>query len=95
MSTHRHVPEPDELIPSPKPSWAPAFLALGVTGVVCGVFAAGFMFPPYIYMLVGAILVLGAVRGLARGAVRDFYRLPRRQRVRSAALPIEPISLDD
>jgi len=42
MSEHRHIPEPGELIYMPKPSWAPAFFALGALGLVCGIYAAGF-----------------------------------------------------
>ena len=45
MSEHRHIPEPGELVYTPRPSWAPAFLALGAAGLVCGIFAAGFIFP--------------------------------------------------
>jgi hypothetical protein len=92
MSEHRHVPEPGEMVHTPKPSWAPAFFALGVLGLVCGVYAAGFVFPPVVYAIVGAILVLGAFRSLVRGAVRDYFRLPRRQKARGAALPVETIT---
>jgi hypothetical protein len=95
VSDHREIPEPGELTFSPKASWAPAFIALGATGLVCGIFAAGFIFPPFVYAVVGAILVLAAFRTLVRGAIRDYFRLPRRQPARSAALPIEPIRLDD
>jgi hypothetical protein len=95
VSEHRRVPEPGELAFAPKPSWAPAFIAVGATGLVCGIFAAGFIFPPFVYAVVGAIFVLAAFRTLVRGAIRDYFRLPRRQQARSAALPIEPIKLDD
>jgi len=95
VSEHREIPEPGELIFTPKPSWAPAFIALGATGLVCGIFAAGFIFPPFVYAVVGAIFVLAAFRTLVRGAIRDYFRLPRRQHSRSAALPIEPIKLED
>jgi hypothetical protein len=91
MSEHRQVPEPGELIYRPKPSWAPVFFALGATGLVAGTYAAGFIFPPLAYAVVGAIFILGAFRNLVRGAIRGFYGLPRRQRVRSAALPVETI----
>ena len=77
---------------APKPSWAPAFFALGIAGLVCGTFAAGFIFPPFVYAIVGAVLALAAFRGLVRGAVRDYFRLPRRQKIRGAALPVETIS---
>jgi hypothetical protein len=92
MAEHRQVPEPGETIYSPQPSWAPIFFVLGVLGLVCGTFAAGFMFPPYVWALVGAIVLLGAFRSIVRGAVRDYYRLPRRQETRGAALPVETIS---
>ncbi|HET7120470.1 MAG TPA: hypothetical protein VFI17_04360 [Solirubrobacterales bacterium] len=92
MAEHRHVPEPGETIYASRPSWAPIFLAAGAVGLVCGIFAAGFIFAPFIYAILGAILVLLAFRVIVRGSVRDYYRLPRRQEVRSAALPIETIS---
>lgn len=92
MAEHRHVPEPGETIYTPRPSWAPAFFALGAVGLVCGIFAGGFIFSPFIYMIIGAIVILAAFRGLVRGSVRDYYRLPRRQETRGAALPVETIS---
>jgi uncharacterized membrane protein len=93
MSEHRHIPEPGEMIYMPKPSWAPAFFALGILGLVGGVYAAGFIFPPVVYAVVGAVLAIAAFRNMARGAVRDFFSLPRKQHVRSAALPVEKITL--
>ena len=92
MSEHRHVPEPGELVYLPKPSWAPAFFAFGVLGLVAGTYAAGFIFSPYIYAIVGAVLVLAAFRSLVRGAIRSYYGLPRKQKVRGGALPVETIS---
>jgi hypothetical protein len=93
MSEHRQIPEPGELIYLPRPSWAPFFIGLGAVGLVCGIFAAGFIFPPFVYAVAGAIFVLAAFRSLVRGAIRDYYRLPRRQQLRSAALPVETITL--
>lgn len=75
-----------------RPSWAPAFLALGAVGLVCGTFASGFIFPPMIWAIAGALFFLAAFRSMARRAVRDYYRLPRRQGRRGAALPVEIIS---
>jgi uncharacterized membrane protein YfcA len=92
MAEHRHVREPGETIYAPRPSWAPVFFAIGAVGLVCGVFAAGFIFSPFIYAIVGAIVILAAFRAIVRGSVRDYYRLPRRQETRSAALPLETIS---
>ena len=54
--------------------------------------AGGFAFPPVFYAVVGVILVLIAFRSIVRGSVRDYYRLPRRQETRGAALPVETIS---
>lgn len=92
MSEHRQIPEPGETIYAPRPSWAPAFFALGALGLVGGVYASGFIFAPYIYGIVGAIFALAAFRNIIRGSIRDFYRLPRKQHVRGAALPVETIS---
>ncbi|HYJ21339.1 MAG TPA: hypothetical protein VEW07_04880 [Solirubrobacterales bacterium] len=93
MSEHRHIPEPGELIYAPRPSWAPIFLAIGAIGLVCGTYAGGFIFAPFVYAIVGAILALAAFRSLARGAIRDYFRLPRRQKARGAALPVETIKI--
>jgi len=79
------------MIHAPQPSWAPVFFALGVTGLVAGTYAAGFIFQPLVYAVVGAVLVLAAFRSLVRGSIRNYYGLPRKQRVRSAALPVETI----
>lgn len=92
MAEQRQVSEPGEMVYTPRPSWAPAFFALGVLGLVCGIFASGFMFPPRIWAIVGAIILLAAFRNIVRGSVRDYYRLPRRQERRGAALPVETIS---
>jgi ABC-type uncharacterized transport system permease subunit len=92
MSEHRHVPEPGELVYSPKPSWAPLFFAFGTLGLVAGIYANGFLFPAIVYSVVGAIFMLAAFRSLVRGAIRSYYALPRKQHVRSAALPVETIS---
>jgi hypothetical protein len=92
MADHRHVPEPGEMIYTPRPSWAPAFFALGVLALVCSIFSGGFGLPPIVFAIVGAVLVLLAFRNIARGASRDYYRLPRRQETRGAALPVETIS---
>jgi len=92
MSEHRHVTEPGELIYTPQSSWAPAFFAVGAVGLVGGIYAAGFIFSPFIYAIVGAIFALAAFRSLVRGAIGGYYRLPRKQHVRHAALPVETIT---
>ena len=93
MSDERQITEPGELIYVPKPSWAPVFLALGALGLICGTFASGFIFAPYVYGVVGAVIALVAFRSIVRAAIREYYRLPRRQHVRGAALPVETISV--
>jgi len=92
MSEHRHIPEPGEMIYTPSPSWGPVFFAIGALGLVCGIYASGFIFAPFIYAIVGVIFLLAAFRNLVRGSIRGYFRLPRKQRVRSAALPIEQIT---
>jgi uncharacterized membrane protein YfcA len=92
MAEHRNISEPGEMIYMPQPSWGPVFFAAGAVGLVCGIFAAGFIFSPFVYAIVGAILILAAFRNIVRGAIRGYYRLPRRQETRGAALPVETIS---
>jgi hypothetical protein len=92
MSEHRDIPEPGETIYTPKPSWGPVFFAIGAVGLLAGIYAGGFIFSPFIYAIVGAIFALVACRNLIRGAIRDYFSLPRRQHVKGAALPVETIS---
>jgi hypothetical protein len=92
MSDHRHIPEPGELVFRPRPSWAPAIFAFAVALAVCGVFAEGFMVRGWIYSIIGLVVALFALRSMATDATRAYFRLPRRQRVRGAVLPVEPIS---
>jgi hypothetical protein len=92
MSEHRHISEPGEMVYAPRPSWAPLFFAVGATGLICGTYAAGFIFSPKIWGLIGLVFFLAAFRGLVKTGVRSFYRLPRKQRTRGAALPVETIS---
>ena len=37
------IPEPGELVYAPRPSWAARLLRLRRAGLVCGVYAEGFM----------------------------------------------------
>ena len=92
MSEHRDIPEPGELVYAPRPSWAPAFFALGVAGLVAGVYADGFLFPALAYAAAGFAFFIAAFRSLTRGAIRDYFKLPRKQKVRGAVLPVETIS---
>jgi len=89
---HRHVPEPGEVIYPSRPSWAPAIFAFALALTVCGIFAEGFMVRGWIYSIIGAVVALFAFRSMIRDAIRNYYRLPRRQHVRGAVLPVETIS---
>ena len=87
MAERTDIPAPSELVYLPKPSWAPAFFAAGIALLVAGLFMGEFMLPGWFYSLAGAIVVIAALNKMIGIAVRDFYRLPRRQRVRGAVLP--------
>ncbi|MDX6608443.1 MAG: hypothetical protein QOF85_368 [Solirubrobacterales bacterium] len=92
MSEHRQIPEPGELIYPPRPSWAPAIFGFALALTVCGIFAEGFMVRGWIYSIVGGVVALFAFRSMVRDAIHSYYRLPRKQRVRGAVLPVETIS---
>jgi hypothetical protein len=92
VSEHRQIAEPGELVYRTRPSWGPAIFAFAAALAVCGIFAEGFMFRGWIYSLVGVVVLLFALRAMVRSAVRDYFRLPRRQRTRGAVLPVETIS---
>ena len=87
MSAPEEIPAATESIYEPKPSWAPAFLAVGVALMVCGIFAEGFLVRGWIYSIIGAVFFVCAFFVIVRGSIRSFYALPRKQRVRGAALP--------
>jgi hypothetical protein len=91
VSDHREVPEPGELIYLGRPSWAPVFFAFGAALALCGLFIE-FMVTGWVYSLIGGVVALVALRSMIRGASRDYYRVPRRQKVRGAVLPVETIS---
>ncbi|HEU4945185.1 MAG TPA: GlsB/YeaQ/YmgE family stress response membrane protein [Solirubrobacterales bacterium] len=92
MTEHRHVPEPGEVIYPPRPSWAPAIFAFALALTVCGIFAQGFMVRGWIYSIIGAVVALFAFRSMVRDSIRSYYKLPRKQHVRGAVLPVEQIS---
>lgn len=92
MSGDRHISEPGEIVQSARPSWAPAFFALGAALALCGLFAEGFMVRGWVYSIIGAVIALVALRGIVSGARRDYYRRPRKQHVRGAVLPVETLS---
>jgi hypothetical protein len=92
VSEHHSIPEPGELVYPPRPSWAPAFFAAGTALAVCGIFAEGFMVRGWIYSIIGVVVLLFALRSMIGSATRDYFRLPRKQQVRGAVLPVETIS---
>jgi hypothetical protein len=94
MSEQRHVPEPGETIQIPRPSWGPAFFALGAIGAVAGIYANGFVFSAFIWSYIGIVIMLFAFRAIIRTSVRSYFSLPRRQDARSATLPVEQIQLE-
>ena len=78
------TPEATELIYVPEPSWMPALAALGLAGVLAGVFV---WWP---YGIVGAAIALAALASMLRAAKADVERLPRRQKLTTAVLPAVP-----
>lgn len=79
--------EPTELVYVPGSSWGPAFFALGAMLIVNGIYGEGFLFRGWVYMIVGAVMALAALRTMIAGGVRDFYGRPRRQAESTAVLP--------
>ena len=88
MNERESIPGPTELVYTPRPSWGPAFFAFGVALAICGIFAEGFMVRGWIWSIIGVIFALAALWSMLAAARRNFYRLPRRQRVRGAVLPV-------
>jgi len=87
MAVHDEIPQPSELIYTPKPSWAAPALAVAIAFVVIGIFAEGFVVRGMVFMVAGGTAALIALRFLVLGAVREFYARPRRQRSTTAVLP--------
>jgi hypothetical protein len=88
---HHDIPEPGELVYTPRSSWLPAFLAFALALVVCGIYAEGFMVRGWIYSVIGGVAALFICRAIVRDSIRDFFRLRRKQKVRGAVLPVETI----
>jgi hypothetical protein len=89
---HRQIPESGEVVYQARPSWAPAIFAFAIALTVCGIFAEGFMVRGWIYSIIGGVFALFAFRSMIREATRSYYKLPRKQSVRGAVLPVEQIS---
>jgi hypothetical protein len=87
MPERNEITEPTELVYLPRPSWAPALFALGAMMMVNGIYGEGFMVRGWVYLIIGAVVALAALRSLIAGAVRDFYGRPLKQRPHTAVLP--------
>ena len=87
MAARDEIPAAGEQIFAPAPSWGPPALAAGVALLMIGVFAEGFLVRGWVYMALGAIIALFAVRSLVASGAREFYSRPRRQRAQTAVLP--------
>ena len=75
-------PEPTELIYQSAPSVRPALFALGLTGVVVGLFA---WWP---YAVIGGIIALTAIVGWLRENRREIAAMPNRQHTDTAPIPL-------
>ena len=87
MAAHDQIPAAGEQIFAPQPSWGVPALAGAVALMIIGIFAEGFLFRGWVYMLFGAIIALLALRSLITSGARDFYSRPRKQRAQTAVLP--------
>jgi hypothetical protein len=81
----RSAPDPSELVYVSRPSWAPVLAAVGLAGVLVGLFAG------WPYAVAGGILGLAALWSWVRRAREEIGRLPREQRVSAAVLPAIPL----
>jgi predicted hotdog family 3-hydroxylacyl-ACP dehydratase len=81
MADQSEIPESTELIYAPRPSWAPAFTAVGVAAMAVGAFVG------WVYALVGGLVLLAAALAWYRDAEEQAERLPRRQQLTSAVIP--------
>lgn len=94
MTDHEHVDSASELVYASRPSWAPAFLAAGLTIAIMGIFSH-FLLPGWFYIALGVVVILAALRSIVLGTIRDYYHLPQRQKVRGAVLPAPTFRLAD
>ena len=78
----RDAQEPTELVYPPRSSWAPALLAAGLAGLIAGLFT---WWP---YAVLGAAVALPALISWLRTAGREIARLPRKQEMATAPIPL-------
>jgi hypothetical protein len=81
----RRVSEPTELIYLPNPAWAPAFTAAGLAVLNVGLFKG------WVLIVIGAVILLAALRAWLADAADRIDRLPRHQQVTSAVIPPAPL----
>jgi len=87
-SPHSRNGEPTELVYIPEPSWQPALIAFGLAAI----FASLFTWWPY--GVIGAVVVLAALRSWFKDMSSDYSKLPRRQRVATSVIPAVPLERD-
>jgi hypothetical protein len=87
MADQERIPAATETVYLPRASWGPIFFALGAAMIVVGIYGEGFMVRGWVYMIVGTVFALAALRAMVGQSVRDFYARPRQQRESTAVLP--------
>lgn len=80
------TPEPTELIYLPEPYWTPALLGAGLAGLLVGLFT----WPPY--AVIAGVVALLALRKWLKASIRDILRLPPRQRISTAPIPLTGVA---
>jgi hypothetical protein len=89
MADGKRGSEPTELIFPPRSSWAPAFIAAGLVAVLIGIYKG------WVYIAVGAVVALWAIRLWLRDTGSGLESLPRRQHPTTAVIPVLPPRADD
>jgi hypothetical protein len=85
MADQSELPRPTELVYVPGPSWTPIFAAAGLMALGASTFKG------WIYAVVGAALLLFALRSWIATTRDGVGRLPRRQPATTAVIPAEPL----
>ena len=75
-------PKPTELIHLPRPSVMPALLAIGIAGIVVGLYT---WWP---YAIAGGFLAILALVAWLRTSRGEIARMPRRQTTDTAPIPL-------
>jgi hypothetical protein len=85
MAEPEAPPELTELVYVPAPSWHPALIAVGLGGILAGIFMGWF------FSAAGAVIFLAGLWGWIVDAGDELQRLPRRQETTSAVIPATPM----